>query len=57
MKILKLISGLSIGVLILLMSILLFLDKIDLATVKMLMLIGTVLWFVSTPFWMKEKKN
>nr|WP_298991218.1 hypothetical protein [uncultured Polaribacter sp.] len=57
MKILKLISGLSIGVLILLMSILLFLDKIDLATVKMLMLIGTVLWFVSTPFWMKEEKN
>ena len=57
MKILKLISGLSIVVLILLMSILLFLNKINLATVKMLMLIGTVLWFVSTPFWMKEEKN
>lgn len=57
MKILKLISGLSIGVLILLMSILSFLGKIDVATVKMLMLIGTILWFVSTPFWMKEENN
>lgn len=57
MKILKLISGLSIGVLILLMSILSFLGKVDLATVKMLMLIGTILWFVSTPFWMKEENN
>ena len=56
MKILKLISGLSIGVLILLMSILLFLGKIEVSTVKTWMLIGTILWFVSTPFWMKEEK-
>ncbi|WP_298878733.1 hypothetical protein [uncultured Polaribacter sp.] len=57
MKILKLISGLSIGVLILLMSILSFLGKIDVATVKTLMLIGTILWFFTTPFWMKEENN
>lgn len=56
MKILKLISGLSIGVLILLMTILSFLGKVDTATLKMLMLIGTILWFVITPFWMKEEK-
>ncbi len=56
MKILKLISVLSIGVLILLMSILSFLDKIEVSTVNILMLIGTILWFVTTPFWMKEEK-
>ncbi|GGD04833.1 hypothetical protein [Hyunsoonleella pacifica] len=54
-KILKLISGLSISVLILLVSILSFLDKIEVANMKMLMLIGTILWFASTPFWMKEE--
>jgi hypothetical protein len=56
MKILKLISALSIGVLILLVSILLFLGTLDAAKVKIFMLIGTILWFVATPFWMKEEK-
>ena len=56
MKILKLISGLSIGVLILLVSILSYLGTIEVANMKMLMLIGTILWFAATPFWMKEEE-
>lgn len=56
MKILKLISGLSIGVLILLVSILSFLGIIGVTNMKMLMLIGTILWFAATPFWMREEK-
>ena len=55
MKILKLISGMSIAVLILLVSILSFLGKMEASTVKVLMLVGTILWFVATPFWMKEE--
>jgi len=55
MKILKLISALSIGVLILLVSILSFLGSIDVANMKMIMLIGTLLWFAVTPLWMKEE--
>jgi len=54
MKILKLISALSISVLILLVSILSFLGTIDVSNAKILMLIGTILWFASTPFWLKE---
>jgi hypothetical protein len=56
MKILKLISGLSLSVLILLTSILSFLGTIEVVNMKMLMLIGTLLWFAATPFWMKEEK-
>jgi hypothetical protein len=55
MKILKLISAVSISVLILLVSILLFLGRLDIAIVKVIMLIGTVLWFAVTPFWMREE--
>ena len=54
MKILKSISALSISILILLSSILLFLGSMNATTVKVLMLIGTIIWFVVTPFWMKE---
>ncbi len=54
MKILKLISGLSIIVLILLVSILSFLGIVEVSNMKMSMLIGTILWFASTPFWLKE---
>ncbi|MFV9551373.1 hypothetical protein [Algibacter sp. PT7-4] len=56
MKILKLISGLSISVLILLISILSFIGVIEVSIMKMLMLIGTLLWFIATPFWMKEEE-
>mgnify|MGYP000138308410 CR=1 FL=1 len=55
MKILKLISAVSIGVLILLVSILLFLGSLEASIMKVLMLIGTILWFVVTPLWMKEE--
>lgn len=55
MKILKLISGASIGVLILLVCILSFLGIVGVANMKILMLIGTIIWFVVTPLWMKEK--
>ncbi|WP_299430076.1 hypothetical protein [uncultured Maribacter sp.] len=55
MKLLKIISGIAIGVLILLVSILSFLGTIDTANVNIFMLIGTILWFVTTPFWMKEE--
>jgi len=56
MKVLKLISSVAIGVLILLVSILSFLGKVEESTVKVLMLIGTIVWFATTPFWMKEDK-
>jgi uncharacterized membrane protein (Fun14 family) len=56
MKMLKLVSALSIGILILLVSILSFIGTIEVANMKMLMLIGTILWFVATPFWMKEEE-
>lgn len=36
---------------------LLFLGKIDSATNKHILLAGTVLWFVVTPFWMKAKSG
>lgn len=55
MKVLKLISITSISVLILLASILSFLGKIEVDIMKVLMLIGTLVWFAITPFWMKEK--
>ncbi|WP_203257101.1 hypothetical protein [Hyunsoonleella ulvae] len=55
-KILKLISGVSIGVLILLVSILSFVGTIDTTNMKIFMLIGTLLWFAATPFWMKEEE-
>ena len=32
-------------------------DKFDLDMVKLLMLIATIVWFVTTPFWMNRKEN
>ena len=55
-KLLKLVSFLSIGVLILLVSILSFLENIDVVSMKVSMLIGTLIWFLVTPFWMKEEE-
>lgn len=55
MKILKLISTLSIGVLILLASIFLFFGILEATKVNISMLIGTIIWFIVTPFWMKEE--
>lgn len=55
MKALKLISIASISVCILLMSILSFLGLIGVRTMNIIMLVGTVIWFIVTPLWMKEK--
>ena len=36
-------------------SFLVFAEIITLDTNKLLMIIGTILWFVSVPFWMNKK--
>ena len=36
-------------------SFLVFADVITLDTNKLLMIIGTLLWFISVPFWMDKK--
>lgn len=36
-------------------SILVFTGNINLDTNKILMLVGTLLWFISAPFWMNKK--
>ncbi|MBN1780534.1 hypothetical protein JW948_05360 [bacterium] len=38
-------------------SILVFADRVDLNTNKSFMLLGTVLWFGSSPFWMNKGKQ
>lgn len=54
--ILKIISAIGL-ILTLGPSVLVFLGLISLETHKILMLIGTVLWFVATPFWMYRKST
>ena len=36
-------------------SFLVFADVISLDTNKLLMILGTLLWFISVPFWMDKK--
>ena len=36
-------------------SFLVFADIITLDTNKLLMILGTLLWFISVPFWMNKK--
>ena len=38
-------------------SFLVFLNGIELETNKYLMLVGTLLWFGSSPFWMSKSKR
>ncbi|MBD3374122.1 hypothetical protein GF406_03725 [candidate division KSB1 bacterium] len=38
-------------------SFLVFLGTIDLSTHKTLMLVGTLMWFLTVPFWMGEEKE
>ncbi len=38
-------------------AFLVFMGKTDLDTAKGLMIAGTVLWFVTAPFWMKTRTN
>jgi len=42
-------------VLLLLPSILFLSGKMELESMKMLMLVATVLWYVVTPLWMEKK--
>lgn len=53
-SILKIISAIGL-ILTLGPSVLVFLGLIPLETHKILMLIGTVLWFATAPFWMNKK--
>jgi len=38
-------------------SVLVFANIIELSTHKNLMLLGTVLWFMTAPFWLNKKKQ
>jgi hypothetical protein len=53
---LKIISFIGL-LLTLIPSFLVFLKGIELATNKYLMLVGTLLWFGSSPFWMNRSKR
>jgi high-affinity Fe2+/Pb2+ permease len=44
-------------ILTILPAFLVFANKIDLQLNKTLMLIGTILWFIAAPIWMREKKK
>jgi hypothetical protein len=44
-------------VLTLIPSFIVFYQRIDLDSNKNLMLLGTVLWFATSPFWMNKKSN
>lgn len=51
---LKLISFIGLG-LTLLPSFFVFFGVIELDTNKNLMILGTVLWFITAPFWMNKR--
>ena len=53
---LKIISFIGL-LLTLIPSFLVFLNGIELETNKYLMLVGTLLWFGSSPFWMNKSKR
>jgi len=52
-KLLMLISLISLGITIV-PAFLVFLQKIPMEQNKTLMLIGTIGWFVTAPYWMKK---
>ncbi len=41
----------------LLPAVLFFADKITLPETKFVLLVGTVLWFLTAPFWMEHKTS
>jgi len=53
---LKVISYISL-VLVLIPSLLVFTNNIDLDTNKILMLLGTLFWFGTRPFWTSKNKQ
>lgn len=54
--ILQIISWVALGLTVL-PSILFFWGSMELDTVKVTMLVATILWFVATPFWMGKKED
>ncbi len=57
MRILLIIISIVGLVLTIVPALLVFAQKMELQTNKSLMLIGTVLWFASAPFWMSKRKK
>ncbi|MCK5455490.1 MAG: hypothetical protein KAI45_00095 [Melioribacteraceae bacterium] len=53
-SLLKLVSLIGLVVTIV-PAFLVFTDVITLSNSKVLMMVGTILWFVSAPFWMNKK--
>ena len=38
-------------------SVLVFMEKLDWETHALLMAVGTLLWFATSPFWMRKRKE
>lgn len=53
-KILKIVSYIAL-LLTVIPSILVFTGTIELETHKLLMLFGTIVWFLTAPFWLNKK--
>lgn len=56
MLLLKILSAIGL-ILTLVPSFLVFAGVIDLECNKTLMLAGTILWFITAPFWMNQKRE
>jgi len=57
MRILLIIISIVGLILTIMPAFLVFADKMELQTNKSLMLIGTILWFATAPFWMSKRKK
>ncbi|MBC8184960.1 hypothetical protein H8E88_28030 [candidate division KSB1 bacterium] len=57
MKLILIILSLLGLILTIVPAVLVFANIIELSTHKNLMLIGTVLWFVTVPFWMNKRNE
>ena len=53
---LQIISAIAL-VMTVLPSLIYFSGNMELATVKWLLIVASVVWFVATPFWMDRKKE
>jgi hypothetical protein len=57
MKIILILISLVGLILTILPSLLVFTGRIEFSTHKDLMLLGTILWFISAPFWLNKSKS
>jgi hypothetical protein len=55
-SVLKIISGVGL-LLTIVPSLYVFAGTIDIKANKILMLIGTIIWFLTAPLWMNKSKN